>query len=238
MTEERIGTETADIPVYLAVPGDEAPWPGVVVVHDALGMTGDLRRQADWLAGEGYLAVAPDLYSRGGRVRCMFQTVRAAARGEGDAFDDLDATRRWLAARDDCTGRIGVIGYCMGGGYALLLAAGWGYDAASVNYGGLPGHADTYLAEACPVVASYGARDPTLRRAPAQLERILSAHGIDHDVKVYPGAGHGFLNDHPRSETPWWALVTGALARTGYHEPSARDARDRIVAFFAEHLAG
>jgi carboxymethylenebutenolidase len=88
-----------------------------------------------------------------------------------------------------------------------------------------------------PIVASYGAKDPTLRRAPVELERVLSANGIDHDVKVYPDAGHGFLNDHPRSETPWWALIMGALSRTAFHEPSARHARQRILAFFAEHLA-
>jgi carboxymethylenebutenolidase len=126
MPGELVRTGTGDLPVHLAVPEGEGPWPGVVIVHDALGMTADLRSQASWLAGEGYLAAAPDLYHRGGRLRCMFRTIRAAVRGEGDAFDDLDATRRWLAARSDCTGRVGVIGFCMGGGYAVLLAAGWG----------------------------------------------------------------------------------------------------------------
>jgi carboxymethylenebutenolidase len=236
MPGELVRTGTGDLPVHLAVPEGEGPWPGVVIVHDALGMTADLRSQASWLAGEGYLAAAPDLYHRGGRLRCMFRTIRAAVRGEGDAFDDLDATRRWLAARSDCTGRVGVIGFCMGGGYAVLLAAGWGYDASSVNYGGLPDAVDEYLADACPVVASYGGRDPTLRRAPEQLERALAANGIDHDVKVYPDAGHAFLNDHDRSETPWWAVVMGAMSRSRFHEASARDARQRIVAFFDEHL--
>jgi carboxymethylenebutenolidase len=124
----------------------------------------------------------------------------------------------------------------MGGGFALLLAAGRGYNASSVNYGGLPKDAEKYLAHACPIVASYGAKDPTLRRAPDQLEQALSAHGIPHDVKVYPEAGHGFLNDHLRSETPRWALVMGALSRTACHEPSALDARARIVHFFSRHL--
>lgn len=237
MSEEQIRSGATDLPLYVSAPQGVGPWPGVVVVHDALGMTIDLRNQADWLASEGYLAAAPDLFHRGGRLRCMFRTIRAAVRGEGDAFDDLDATRRWLTSREDCTGRVGVIGFCMGGGYALLLAAGWGYDASSVNYGGLPKGAENYLAQACPVVASYGAKDPTLRRAPDQLEHALSANGIPHDVKVYPEAGHGFLNDHPRSETPGWALVMGALSRTAYHQPSAHDARRRIVHFFSQHLA-
>lgn len=237
MPAETIHTPSADVPVHVSVPDGDGPWPGVVIVHDALGMTSDLRRQADWLAREGYLAAAPDLYHRGGRLRCMFRTIRTWVRGEGDAFDDLDATRRWLEAREDCTGRIGVIGFCMGGGYALVLAAGRGYDASSVNYGGVPEDATDLLADACPIVASYGGRDPTLRRDPQRLEEALTSNGIDHDVKVYPDAGHGFLNDHPRSETPAWALVMGALSRTSYHEASALDARERITAFFDRHLS-
>lgn len=237
MPAETIHTPSADVPVHVSVPDGDGPWPGVVIVHDALGMTSDLRRQADWLAREGYLAAAPDLYHRGGRLRCMFRTIRTWVRGEGDAFDDLDATRRWLEAREDCTGRIGVIGFCMGGGYALVLAAGRGYGASSVNYGGVPEDATDLLADACPIVASYGGRDPTLRRDPQRLEEALTSNGIDHDVKVYPDAGHGFLNDHPRSETPAWAFVMGALSRTSYHEASALDARERITAFFDRHLS-
>lgn len=238
-TLTRVSVDAADgtIPTHLSRPPGDGPWPGVLVVHDALGMTADLRRQADWLATNGFLAVAPDLYHRGGRLRCMFSTLRALSSGHGPVFDDLEATRAWLADQPECTGRIGIVGYCMGGNVALALACSGRYDSAGVNYGDLAADRYAALAHACPVVASYGGRDRSLRETPARLERTLTDHGVAHDIAVYPTAGHGFLNDH-RGETPLWALVAGWYANTGYDETAARDARSRIIAFFDRHLSG
>jgi len=227
-----------DMPTYVARPSGEGPWPGVVVVCDALGMTTDLRNQADWLAENGYLAAAPDIYYWGGRVRCMFASMRQALARKGDVFEDLSAVRRWLVDSEDCSGKVGVIGFCMGGGFAVLLASMDEYDASSVNYGSVPKDALDLLANACPIVGSYGAQDKTTRASWQRLEQAMTEHGIDHDVKVYPDAGHSFLNDHVPGEEPLWAAISGKFVKSEYHEPSARDARARIIAFFDRHLKG
>lgn len=237
MATIELTTDDGPLPVYVARPEGAGRWPGVVVLHDALGMTSDLRGQADWLASAGYLAVAPDLYRGGtGQLRCLFATVRDIVRRGGTAFDDVEATRRWLLGDDGCDGRIGVIGFCMGGGFAVLLAGSTRYDAASINYGAVPNNAMELLAESCPIVASYGGQDRGLRAAPARLTAALERHGVPHDVNVYPDAGHAFLNDHDPADVPRWAVVMGRLSTSDYHDESARDARRRIVEFFDIHL--
>jgi carboxymethylenebutenolidase len=161
----------------------------------------------------------------------MQATFRSLARGHGKPFDDIDAVRRWLTGRRDCTGQAGVIGFCMGGGFALALA-GRGFDVSAANYAHLPKDLDDALRGACPVVASYGGKDRTLRGTAAKLEAALERAGVPHDVKEYPGAGHSFLNRHDLG--PGGALLR--VGGIGYHEPSAEDAWGRILRFFEEHL--
>lgn len=111
-----------------------------------------------------------------------------------------------------------------------------GFSVSAPNYGAVPGDVDALLSGACPIVASFGGKDRSLRGAAEKLKHALIMNGVSNDVKEYPEAGHGFLNDHAADDLSVVMRVMFELVGVGYHEPSAQDARSRILAFFGAHL--
>jgi len=218
---------------YLAVPAGEAPWPGVVVVHEIFGLNADIRAKADELAAHGYLALAPDLYDGESWIRCLRGAFRQLKERRGRAFDALEAARGFLAARPDCTGKTAVIGFCIGGGFALLCAPRPGWDAVAVNYGNVPEDAEAVLAGSCPIVGSYGGRDKGIStKQPERLQRALVVLDVPHDIQVYPGSGHRFM-----SESSGAGAVLAKVTGMSYQAHDAADAWERIYAFFRKYLA-
>ena len=217
---------------YLARPDGDGPWPGVVLIHEAWGLDAEMHKHAERLAGMGYLTLAPDLYSQGGARRCLVSTMVALGSGKGRAFADIEAARTWLTASPDCTGQVGAIGFCMGGGFALLTVHTMA--VVSANYGVPPRKLDEAMAGACPVIASYGGRDRMLRGAPAKLSAALEKAGVVHDVETYPNAGHAYLNEEESG--PQWLRPLLRASHAGPEPESAAQEWRRIEAFFAEHL--
>ena len=230
LTEVQI---TPELNGVLAVPDGSGPWPAVVMVHEVFGIDDAMRAQITRLASAGYVVLMPDLFSRGGARKCLTATFKALTAGQGQAFDDVEAAKQFVLARPDTTEKVGVIGFCMGGGFALLLASR-GYDASSVNYGMMPKDLDAVLSGACPIIGSFGAKDGQLKGAAAQLDAALTAANIAHDVKEYPEAGHAFMNPHQAGGPVFGTLlrITGAKP----NPEAAADAWQRIEKFFAQHL--
>ena len=224
-------TSDGTMPAVLTLPDEaEGPVPGLLMIYEIFGMSDEMRRVARDLAAEGYAVLIPDLFARG-RVRalCVAATMRTMVNGSGAAMDDLEAARRWLADRPEVDGsRLGTIGFCMGGSFALLLARTGLYKVSAPFYGRPPD-----LPRSCPVVASFGGRDLGMRGAPEKLTADLEAAGVPHDVTVYPDAGHSFFTRTPGLKGQ---LVRRLPIHAEYHEASAQDAHRRVVAFFREHL--
>jgi carboxymethylenebutenolidase len=244
VSEVRIPFGSRDLPAALALPTDVA-LPGasrrgaaVIVIHELFGLNDDIRSIASRFADEGYVAIAPDFMNGlGGQPLCIVRFARGLNQiGVGRPYRQLSAVRAWLAARPEVDdSRIGVAGFCIGGGLALLYAA-TADDVAVVApfYAPVPADAEARLARVCPVVASYGRRDRFFGSMADRLEATLTATGIDHDVKSYPEAGHSFMNRH--GGIAGW-LGARIPMRAGYEPRAADDAWHRVLAFFDRYLA-
>lgn len=230
MTTIQIDTPDGPIDALLSTPSGQGPWPGVVVIHDAFGYGRDKQSANDRIARAGYLALTPNMYARGGRIRCISRVMKELQTQRGRALTDILAARDHLKALPECSGQVGIAGFCMGGQFALVMSPK-GFGAAAPFYSTpLPRNLDKTLDGACPIVASLGGRDPLGRAAPEKLRKTIADKNITADVKVYPGAGHSFANELP---------AQGLLRITGfgYNEDATEDAWRRVFAFFGEHLA-
>src|SRR5438270_1486032 len=181
-----------EIPVELFEPADAAPpRPGVLVIHESYGLNDDIRRIARRFADNGYVAAAPDVVSQGVRLVCVVRAMRELQTGRGRTVDALEAVLDMLRARDD-VGRVGAAGFCFGGGFALLLACRERLDAAAVYYGETRPREE--LARACPLVGGYGGKDRYLAGKARKLVVTLDDLGAEHDIRIYPDAGHLYMS--------------------------------------------
>ncbi len=230
MSSMTVSTPDGEFNAYVAAP-DSTPAPGIVVIQEIFGVNHFVRETCDWLAGAGFLAVAPDLFWRiepGVDITDKTQEEWDKAfdlMGKFDAdkgAEDIQATISAVRGRDDCTGKVGVIGYCLGGKMAYLAATRTDADA-SVGY--------------------YGVQIDALLDEASNISKPLMLHiaGEDGFVpreaqdKVIEG-----LKDNPLATTYRYEGQDHAFARTGgehYDAESAKLANDRTLAFFSETLS-
>ena len=203
------------------MPDGDGPHPGVVVIHEAYGLNDNIRDIAERFAREGYAALAVDLFTGHSRAACMAQLMGSMLTGrEPSSVADLAAAMDYLVALPGIDpDRIGAIGFCMGGGFAIA----WGrrdrrLRAIAPFYGTNPRPLEA-VRRMCPVVGSYPGRDLTARSG-RKLDGRLARLGVARDIKVYPSARHSFFND------------TGKA----YDADAAADAWRRTLEFFAEHV--
>lgn len=216
----------------LAQPQSEGPWPAVVVIHDLTGYGADLRRHCDRFAEAGYLAIGPDLY-RGGNIACVVQTLESMATGKGHAYAVIEGARQAVIAREDVdAARVGVCGFCMGGGFALLAAADRSYAVAAPFYGAVPRSA-ARLRGICPTLAQYGSEDVAFASHGRRLSEHLLELGVEHEVLVHEGAGHSFSNQLTglsKAAGPYTPL------RARYDPQVEAQAWTKLLEFFERHM--
>lgn len=216
--------ETDRLEGYIARPVGDGPFPGVVIIHEAFGLNENMQDIARRFADEGYFAFAVDLFAGRNRAVCMARFIGGMLRGTPERFGvgDLKAALSVLAEQPSVDGeRVGAIGFCMGGGFAVAWACTDDRLKAIAPFYGMNPRPLSAIARSCPVVGSYPEKDFTARSG-RKLDAELERHGIPRDVKVYEGARHSFFNDRGRS----------------YDPGASEDAWRRTLAFFEEHVAG
>jgi len=216
------GKETAS--GFLAVPEKPGRYAAVIVIHEWWGLNDWAKEQAVKISEQGFVALAVDLYR--GKVAADPAEAHELSRGlpSDRAIRDLMAAFDYLGTRKDVTPyHIGVIGWCMGGGYALQLAIHQPRLAAVVvNYGALPTDPNDLQQIRAPVLGNFGADDKGITPADVQaFEKTMKNLNQRVDLKVYDGAGHAFENSNNQS---------------GYRPEAAADAWTRTVNFLNNFL--
>jgi carboxymethylenebutenolidase len=207
---------------YLATPEGPGLHPAVVVIHEIFGLNDNIRDIARRFAHEGYVALAVDLFAGRNRMVCMFRFMGGMFTNSlnHQGIKDLKAALTYLTQHPGVdAARMGAIGFCMGGGFAI----GWACTDDRLKviapfYGTTP-RPLTAVRRACPVVGSYPENDFTAGMG-RKLDAVLDEYHIDHDIKVYPDAKHSFFNDD----------------RPSYNAEASADAWQRTLAFFKERL--
>lgn len=221
--------EGGSTPAFAMLP--EGARRGVVVLHEIFGRQPEIARVVERFAAQGYAAVAPDLFhgrSKPGCIRAAMHTIRT---GAGPFAEKTRDARTWLCAQTGLDERqVGLIGFCLGGGFALAL--GQGFGAVSTNYGKIP--PDELLRGLGPTIGCYGGRDRLFGKNGPKLERRLSALGVPVETRTYPEVGHSFLTDghHPIGHFLSWPVF-----RIEYRPEIAEDAWQKILAFFDRQLS-
>jgi carboxymethylenebutenolidase len=210
---------------YLALPKDPAgKHAALVVIQEWWGLDDWIKENADRFAAQGYVVLAVDLYR--GKATSDPGVAHELMRGlpEDRAMADLEAGFGYLAARPDVDPtRIGSVGWCMGGGYSLALAAHEPkLRAAVVNYGRLITAKDALAGIHASVLGNFAGDDHGIPPADVlEFEKAMKGLGKDVDIKLYEGKGHAFMNPNNKK---------------GYDEAAAKDAWARIDTFFAKNL--
>jgi len=208
----------------LFLPHGAGPHPALIVIHEWWGLNDWVKQQAQGYASKGYVALAVDLYR--GKVATTPDLAHELSRGlpQDQGVRDLTAALAYLAARPDVKrDRIGAVGWCMGGGYALQLAiAAPSLRAVGVNYGSLPTDKDALAKIHAAVLGNFGGQDHGIPPESVHaFEAAMKSLGKPVDAKIYPEAGHAFEN---------------STNQAGYRAADAADAMARLDHFFAGTL--
>lgn len=211
---------------YLTRPTSaKGPLPGIIVVHEWWGLNDNIRRMTDRLAGEGYEALAVDLYDGQPAAKTPDEAKKLmmGAMGNKDAAkDNLRQAYAYLHDHEHAT-KMGVIGWCFGGGWALQTALLFPdtLDAAVMYYGQPVTDVKTLATLKMPLLGLFGQEDMGITVADVlNFQDALKQAGVKAEIQEYPGAGHAFAN--PSGEH--------------YNPAVAKDAWRRTVAFFKQYL--